>query len=48
MPGTGGAPAIGPPPEPAFVSTRGADLSFVCTDLSFLPGPLLMSDNSAP
>ena len=29
IPGTGGAPATGPPPDPAFLSTMGADLSFV-------------------
>lgn len=47
IPGTGGAPAIGPPPPaPAFVSTMGAERSFVCTDFSFRP--LLISPSRAP
>lgn len=46
IPGTGGAPAIGAAPEPAFLSTMGADLSLVWTDFSFFP--LLMSPSSAP
>jgi len=47
IPGTGGAPLIGPAPESAFLlSIRGEDLSFVTVDFSL--APLLISDSSAP
>lgn len=48
IPGTGGAPPIGPPPPPELdlVSTIGADLSLVTVDFNLFP--LLISDNSAP
>lgn len=46
IPGTGGAPLIGPAPESGFLSSRGVDLSFVTVDFSL--APLLISDSSAP
>lgn len=45
IPGTGGAPAIGPPVL-GLLSTIGADLSLVTVDFSFLP--LVMSPSNAP
>lgn len=45
IPGTGGAPAIGPP-ELGLASTMGADLSLVTVDFNFRP--LLMSVSNAP
>lgn len=46
IPGIGGAPGIGAAPGSALVTTMGADLSFVWTDLNLAPLP--MSDSSAP
>jgi len=45
IPGTGGAPTTGPPP-PAFLSTMGAERSFVT--VLFRRAPLVMSVNNAP
>ena len=46
IPGTGGAPPMGIPPESGFLSTRGADRSFVTAFFSCLP--LEISVRSAP
>jgi len=44
--GTGGALPTGPAPAPGFLSSMGADRSFVTAFLSL--APFVMSDNSAP